>query len=331
MSEQRRQFLLAMVAYVVHRDVAAADLCRNSDVSMEMLTNPKTGIVTPEQQNQLWRSASHLCGDPLFGLHFGESLQLAALGTVGEIIKSSDTVGKAIAVASTFTHVVTDLFSLDVKHSARQSSIVFTRTDAAGDDFISKQVLDFLIAFTIHELNGFVLQKIKPVAVWYPYPVADLKEYVRIFRCVPSIDSQSCEVALDPTLFEQPIIVANYGLQNLLLEKMKEAVQVPTPIKFQVRVIDYLMKNSYLGILSLEDVAGNFNMTPRSLQRRLQEESVTFQQLAESARKSLALYYMQSGKYQIKEISHILGYNELSAFSRAFKRWTGKTPIGYHD
>jgi AraC-like DNA-binding protein len=93
--------------------------------------------------------------------------------------------------------------------------------------------------------------------------------------------------------------------------------------------MDYLMENSYTGLHSLEDVASNFNMTARSLQRRLQDESVTFQQITESVRKSLALHYLESGKYQIKEISAMLGYNEISAFSRAFKRWTGKAPVEF--
>jgi AraC-like DNA-binding protein len=43
----------------------------------------------------------------------------------------------------------------------------------------------------------------------------------------------------------------------------------------------------------------------------------------------LAIHFLESGKYQVKEISTMLGYNELSAFSRAFKRWTGKTPVTY--
>jgi AraC-like DNA-binding protein len=89
------------------------------------------------------------------------------------------------------------------------------------------------------------------------------------------------------------------------------------------------MANAYLGILSLEDVAANFNMAPRSLQRRLQEEDITFQQLADSVRKSLALHYIRLGEHPIKAISNMLGYNELSAFSRAFKRWTGKAPANY--
>ena len=98
---------------------------------------------------------------------------------------------------------------------------------------------------------------------------------------------------------------------------------------FTERIYHYLMTNAYLGTLSLEDVASNFNVAPRSLQRRLQDEGVTFQQLSDAVRKSLALHYMEAGKHPVKEIAIMLGYNELSAFSRAFKRWTGKAPTNY--
>ena len=67
----------------------------------------------------------------------------------------------------------------------------------------------------------------------------------------------------------------------------------------------------------------------RAFQRKLQEEGVSFQQLADSVRKSIAMHYLQSGNYPVKEVSYILGYNELSAFTRAFKRWTGKTPVDF--
>ena len=86
------------------------------------------------------------------------------------------------------------------------------------------------------------------------------------------------------------------------------------------------MKNAYLGTASLEEMASYFNVSPRSLQRKLKEEDVTYQELADEVRKSLALHYISSGSYYVKEVSYMLGYNELSAFSRAFKRWTGKAP-----
>lgn len=96
--------------------------------------------------------------------------------------------------------------------------------------------------------------------------------------------------------------------------------------KFQFKVVEHLITNTDDGKLSLQDVASHFNMTPRSLQRRLQKERATFQHLVNLVRKSIALQYLQSGKYQLKEISSMLGYNEVSSFSRAFKRWTGCAP-----
>jgi AraC-like DNA-binding protein len=74
----------------------------------------------------------------------------------------------------------------------------------------------------------------------------------------------------------------------------------------------------------LEQLAANFNTSSRSLQRRLRAEDTSYQQLARDCRMSLAIYYLEAGRHQVKEISQMLGYNEISAFSRAFKRWTGK-------
>lgn len=99
----------------------------------------------------------------------------------------------------------------------------------------------------------------------------------------------------------------------------------------QTRISNFLLANTYLGIPSLEELAANFNTSARSLQRKLQEEGVTYQQIVDTIRKSLALHYLQSGNYPLKEISYILGYNEISAFNRAFKRWTGTTPLNYQE
>ena len=127
-----------------------------------------------------------------------------------------------------------------------------------------------------------------------------------------------------------PILTANYELQQILLQKAASMVNTfGTGQLLNERILNFFIANAYLGIPTLEEIAANFNTSSRSLQRKLQDEGVTYQQLADSIRKSLALNYLESGKYPIKEISYLLGYNELSAFSRAFKRWTGTTPVTY--
>ena len=331
MREQKIQFILGLLAYAVQRGIPAKELCRHCGIDLDVLKSGET-LPSPKHVNDLWRNACYLCDDPLFGLHFGESLQLAALGAVGEIIKSSESVGHAVSIAASLTPAITDDLVMEVAKEKKRFTIRLRTRDGEIDDFVARQVADMLMVFTIHELNGFLLTRIQPDTVTYPYKLSHAGEYERVFRTKSIANSSEYSVTFPSKYWDEPIITANYEIQQLFLEKVRlsSSEHRADEISFQVKILDYLMKNSYLGILTLEDVAANFNMSPRSLQRRLQEESTTFQQLADSVKKSLAIHYLQSGKHQIKEISSILGYNELSAFSRAFKRWTGKPPMDYH-
>jgi AraC-like DNA-binding protein len=329
MREQKRQFALSFLAYAVQRGSSALELCSHSGLNLDLLKAGET-VPSTKEMNNLWRNASHLCNDTLFGLHFGESLQLAALGAVGEIIKSSDTVGQAISIAASFTPAITDDYIMEVEKQKKHFTIHLVSKGNASDDFVARQIADLLMVFTIHELNGFLLTKIQPERVTYPYKLSNISEYHRVFRTKSIVAKNEYALKFHPKYWDEQIITANYELQQLFLEKVSSSHNKEDTVPFHAKVLDYMMRNSYLGILTLEDVAANFNMSPRSLQRRLHDESTTFQQLADSVRKSLAIHYLQKGKHQIKEISSILGYNELSAFSRAFKRWTGKPPMDYH-
>jgi AraC-like DNA-binding protein len=250
------------------------------------------------------------------------------LGTVGEIVKSSRTVGEAVQIAASLVPFVTDLFTMEVIRSKRTFAIKFLALKEVETDFTVRQLADTLMVFTVHELDGLLLEKIKPVAVTRPYAITNPKEYERVLRCKPSKGSE-LSLQFDNRYLDEPVLSANYELQQQLLLKVNLSTSKTPSSAFGDKIHHHLMSNAYLGILSLEDVAANFNVTPRSLQRRLQAEGITFQQLSDSVRKSLALHYIQSGKHQIKEISDMLGYHELSAFSRAFKRWTGKPPVSY--
>lgn len=124
--------------------------------------------------------------------------------------------------------------------------------------------------------------------------------------------------------------MANYELQSVLLQKVSAmSPRVGAQTNIRERIGSLLLANTYLGMPTLDAVAANLNVSSRSLQRKLQEEGVTYQQLLDSTCKSLALHYLQSGQYPVKEVSYMLGYNELSAFNRAFRRWTGSTPVSY--
>lgn len=329
MNDLRRQFLLGLVGYTVNRGIAATVLCDAADLAVESLMTPGHAALTPEREQALWTEAARLTKDPLFGLHLGESLQLAALGTVGEIVKSSNAIGNAITVAASFVPAVTDLYTMDVSRTPDSFSMTLHPTALPRDKEYDQHVADFLMVFSIHELDGLLLKRIRPLHVRCVFDTTEAREYTRVLRTSPVADPGSRAIAFDASDWDVPILSANYEMQTMLLDKVRASNGALQPTTFRHAIETYLSRNAYLGIASLDDVASNFNMTPRSLQRRLQNESVTFQSIVDQTRKSLAIHYLRSGKYQIKEISHLLGYNELSAFSRAFKRWTGKPPITY--
>jgi AraC-like DNA-binding protein len=80
------------------------------------------------------------------------------------------------------------------------------------------------------------------------------------------------------------------------------------------------------GEVSQDQVAPSLNMSARSLQRRLKSLGTTFRRLLDETRRELAESYIDDVETDLTEIAFLLGFSEHSAFSRAFKRWTGSAP-----
>lgn len=329
-----KQLILSIIAYAVQRDVNAAQLCKLAGIDLATLKKQHSAPLTAQQLQDLWLNAGRLTNDPLFGLHFGESLQPAALGVVGEIIQSSATVGEALTHAAALTHLVTDQCRMEIAHATKTFTVRLLPVADYGatPPYAFRQLIDLLMVMVIHELDGLLLEKIVPQAIRLAYTVPDPAEYERVFRCKPSKRAGEYVLVFDSRYWDEPLLTANYELQNLLLQKVSSLPKTADqPQNLQTRIYNYLLANSYLGVSSLNDIAANFNISPRSLQRKLKEEGIKYQDIADAVRHSLAVYYISSGNYPLKDISWMLGYNELSAFTRAFKRWTGSSPLQYQS
>ncbi|WP_233522113.1 AraC family transcriptional regulator [Chitinophaga silvatica] len=324
-----KDLVLNIIAYAAQRDVDVSQLCKLSGINPGSLKN-----LTPThtQLQHLWANAVHLTNDSLFGLHLGESLRATALGIVGNLVQSSATVGEALTHAAALVHLITNQCSMKIDQG--KGTFKVHLLPAANPEnhtaFGNHQLTELLMVIVIHELDGLMLKKIVPKSVLLPYRVIDPAEYERVFRCKPGKSVDEFSITFHQQYWNEPILTANHELQELLLKKISS---LPSPKStsstFQTRIFNHLIANSYLGLSSLNDIAANFNMSPRTLQRKLKEEGASYQLIAEEAKRSLAEHYVSSGSFALKDISWMLGYNDLSAFSRAFKRWTGKAPVDY--
>lgn len=83
------------------------------------------------------------------------------------------------------------------------------------------------------------------------------------------------------------------------------------------------------GVPSISDIAQQLGMSSRTLQRRLSDEGLVYQELVDDTRRDLAVRLLEKNDYSLAEIAFLTGYAEQSTFTRAFKRWHGQTPTGF--
>lgn len=98
-----------------------------------------------------------------------------------------------------------------------------------------------------------------------------------------------------------------------------------------VRVSHLITAQLARGRVGVEAVASQLHMSRYTLHKKLKREGLTFAHLLEDVRRTQALTYMQDKTKPLVEIAEQLGFSELSAFSRAFKRWMGTSPAEYRS
>ncbi|MGO1596104.1 MAG: AraC family transcriptional regulator ligand-binding domain-containing protein [Sphingobacterium sp.] len=324
-------FLQALFVFCQERDLDSSRLASILGRNTEMLNAEELSPVTNRQMETLWMNIVRDSDNALIGLHFGETMQLAALSVIGQIIQTSNTVKDALEQACALVPLLTDLYTMRINEGPQTFTVSFKKNENL-DDFpvYSQQMGDFLVAFTLHELKGLVMEKVRPMKIELPtYNSRYDKIYENILRCRPQW-SENYMLEFKTSYLKSKIISANHEIRNLLISQVDRQQDTASAAgSFSKRIFNFLIVNSYLYSLSIDSVADNFNLTVRTMQRKLKEEGVSYLQIISEVRKSLAIDYIRNTNSSIKEISVVLGYSEPSAFVRAFKKWTGKTPSAF--
>jgi AraC-like DNA-binding protein len=173
-------------------------------------------------------------------------------------------------------------------------------------------------------------QAATPVKVRLTHPGREHADaYRKALHCPVEFEAQVVALVFDAGLAAQP---AHTGNPELAAEADRIAARYLdglAPDKVATRVRALLLKAMPSGEVDQDGIARALNQSPSTLQRRLRREGTSYQSLLDSTRQELALRYLREGEHSLADVAFLLGFADQSNFTRAFRRWTGRTPRQY--
>jgi AraC-like DNA-binding protein len=190
---------------------------------------------------------------------------------------------------------------------------------------------------------------LRVISFMHPRP-DDVSEHRRIFAAELCFERDYNAIDFDRVLLDAPFAAADAGLNELLgrtAERMvrprevaaaragagdRAADPVPDPRHaFRDHVRAAAIQAASAGDFSVDAIARQLKLGKRTLQRKLREDQVSADVLIDDIRRDLAMRCLEQRRIAIAEVAALVGFSDLSAFYRAFKRWTGTTPRRYLD
>lgn len=279
--------------------------------------------------NTVLEKALERTGDSFLGLHIGDFLSLSAAGLIVQVAQSSETIRQAVAFMVQFANLGCQALPFSMHENSDNIELKITPSELwiKQSPESVRHTIDAVMLFTIRELHSLTHQKYYPTKIDFSYSrPKQTNEYERIFKCKVEFNQPTTSLYFDKRLFNEKIITSDYNLLKILVQYAElKLAQIEQQSGFSTIVKQTILNLVKPEFPTIEQVAANLNLSVRTLQRRLKIEEKTYKSVLDNLKRQFALDYIKNPNLTISEIAYLLDYSEVSAFSRTFKRWTGKT------
>jgi AraC-like DNA-binding protein len=324
-----------VVAAAARRGVPPTRLLAAAGLDPQSLLAPD-GRIAVEQALRVWRVAAELCGDPCFGVAMVDHLHPDYLGGLGLVLHGSATFGDALRWFARVFPVVNQHVALELIEDGAWVRVCFAVPSDVEVEHL-RHPAEFLLAALLTIGRRTTGAALVPVAVALrhgapagPDAPAALAASGRVFGIMPCFDQPRYELVLERAALDTPSLAPDRELAELAARHVRRLHDELPPVEtFSGRVRRVVLEELQSGEPTLSRLAARLRMSERTLQRRLGGEGTSVQALLDEARRRLSLRQLAESTRSIAEISYRLGFAEVGAFHRAFKRWTGSTPATY--
>jgi AraC-like DNA-binding protein len=269
----------------------------------------------------LLRDSARSTGCAHFGLLCGRTWQLSDLGLVGEVVQNSQAVGGALRMLTVYQHLNSEgglAFLLE-----RGGVVDFGYAIYAPDVVGTSQIYDALMAGGCNFLRELCGADWTPSEVFFPHAKpADIDPHRHFFRAPLRFDSEFCALRFPVHWLDR--VVRDADPARLRVAECQAVAAGRGSLTQQVyRALRILLLH---GQTSGNDAAQMLAMHRRTLNRRLEAQGATFQEVLDQVRFAVARELLEDSQAAIDDIAESLGYAGVSPFTRSFRRWSGTTP-----
>ncbi|MED5238488.1 MAG: AraC family transcriptional regulator [Pseudomonadota bacterium] len=319
----RASALVGFDTLVAEYGLSHTELLRDAGLPENTLDNLQ-GLVSYRRFLKLLKLSAARSGDPLFGLKLGLSQGVSIFGPILYLLNNARTVGEALTELKQYFHLHMGAAHVEVSAYGDQIQLAYRVLDP-GQPGINQGA----------ELALGVGRKLLQTLMgenWQPHPMlleharqAPLTAYQKLLGVSPRFNSDTTALLLKPAELELPLSQADPTLHRLIREHL-DTLQNLTDLELPGYVSNLLRDLLPQGRVTVDHIARCMAMSRRTLQRRLSDSGTSFQAVLDETRQKMALRYLRDSTLQVTQLSDLLGYADLSAFSRAFTRWFGMPP-----
>lgn len=257
-----------------------------------------------------------------FGLLVGQHAGLHSLGLVGLLVKYSPDVATALRSLVRYFHLHGRgaAPALTVEGDRAMLSLNQPHVEAAA------QIGDGVVAVMFNIMRGLCGSAWKPDEARFAHRRPDdVSPFRQFFRAPLRFDAEQYAVAFPARWLARPLPETDPGLRRLLQEQI-DALEVRHGQEFPARVRSVLRSALLTRRASAQQVAALFSMHSRTMARHLNAFGTCFRELVDDSRFEVARQMLEDSSMDVSQIASTLDYADASAFTRAFRRWSGTTP-----